>query len=628
MKTWKVIFSFFFSLGLIVFLFVSVSFSGDLLRNKSVFTASLAEIKPKTIEVIEPTPEPEELLMEEEVLPSIVVYSKQDQIDDILEKIDILQRQINELKALEETEKEEILVDKEEQIEKEVVKDEPKIEVIIAQNVNDDIGGSIMFPKIVISEVQIGSETDSKQEFVELFNPNNYEVELSGWYLQRKTKTGSSFSSFASSNLFSGKKISAKGYFLIARDDASFPRHITVTSALTEDNSLVLKDPNGDIMDKLGFGEASEFETMATVNPPAGLSIGRKFVGEDEADTNNNLADFEVTVPTPTAQNAIYIEEPAPEPTPEPAEPVVETPLENILISQVQTQGVTVKDEFVELQNPNDVEVDLTGFVLKKKTASGTESNLVSAGSFVGMIPIRGYFLIAPQDNEDGTKNYTGLVEPNLRYSGQSFSVASGNTILLYDASEILMDEYITSDGSESEEEEPEEVPPLDPPPSDPPSDPPVDPPTPPEAKVIINEIAWMGTTESANNEWMELLNVGEGIVDLSGWTLASADGTPLISLSGSIDVGGFYLLERTNDDSVPDAIADNIYTGSLGNSGEYLQLKDATGNIKDEIDCTGGWCAGDNETKQTMQRKDPLSSGNDVTNWQTSEDVGGSPKF
>lgn len=93
----------------------------------------------------------------------------------------------------------------------------------------------------------------------------------------------------------------------------------------------------------------------------------------------------------------------------------------------------------------------------------------------------------------------------------------------------------------------------------------------PPQA-VVINEIAWMGTTTSANDEWIELLNTTAAPVDLTGWTLAADDGTPSISLSGSIPAGATYLLERTDDTTVPGVAADLIHTaGALGNDGENL---------------------------------------------------------
>lgn len=120
---------------------------------------------------------------------------------------------------------------------------------------------------------------------------------------------------------------------------------------------------------------------------------------------------------------------------------------------------------------------------------------------------------------------------------------------------------------------------------------------------ITINEVAWMGTEVSYNDEWIELKNNTQEEINLDGWKLMADDGSPEISLAGKISSTGFYLLERTDDDSNPNKIADLIYTGALSNSGENLRLYDKSGKIIDEILCQDGWTGGDNETKETMKR-------------------------
>jgi cysteine-rich repeat protein len=137
---------------------------------------------------------------------------------------------------------------------------------------------------------------------------------------------------------------------------------------------------------------------------------------------------------------------------------------------------------------------------------------------------------------------------------------------------------------------------------------------------VVINEVAWMGTTVSANNEWIELRNLASSDINLDGWTLKAVDGSPQISLSGQIAASGYYLLERTDDNTVPSESADLIYIGALGNNGENLILKDNDENTVDQIDAATAWPAGDNTTKQTMERTD-------AGGWQNSAANGGTPK-
>lgn len=240
--------------------------------------------------------------------PPPITLSPQDQLDDILEQMDILQHEMDALLA-----------------------DGNDNPIVIAfQPINTppptppspptggepgggdggggtSSGGSQYFPKILISEVQVGGVGDDKQEFVELYNPNDTDIDLTGWYLQRKTASGQTWSTYAPNNLFS-KKISAKGYFLIARAGYySWLADVFVDKPITNDNSFVLKNPNGEISDKLGFGNAQDPELLAAVSPEAGQSVGRKVLADGtEADTDINLYDFELQNLTPKAKNTAY----------------------------------------------------------------------------------------------------------------------------------------------------------------------------------------------------------------------------------------------------------------------------------------------------------------------------------
>ena len=101
---------------------------------------------------------------------------------------------------------------------------------------------------------------------------------------------------------------------------------------------------------------------------------------------------------------------------------------------------------------------------------------------------------------------------------------------------------------------------------------------------VVINEVAWMGTAASAQDEWIELANNTDQDIDLNGWTLAAADGTPSIALTGTIPANGYYLLERTDDTTVSNIPAD--WTGSFGsglsNNGEVLVLRNDVNVVVD----------------------------------------------
>lgn len=122
------------------------------------------------------------------------------------------------------------------------------------------------------------------------------------------------------------------------------------------------------------------------------------------------------------------------------------------------------------------------------------------------------------------------------------------------------------------------------------------------EAAILINEVAWMGNSVSANDEWIELYNNGGVSVSLDGWTLS--DGMSLeIKLAGTVGAGQYAVLERTDDNSAA-GTAFLIYTGALTNTGATLKLKRADSSLEDQVAGGEDWenIGGDNTTKETAQ--------------------------
>jgi len=289
-------------------------------------------------------------------------------------------------------------------------------------------------PEILITETYIGSENNQKDDFVELYNPNLDIVDLTDYYIQRKTEGSQDFSTYVPHELLSSKMINPNSYFLIANASSSFATSadILTTYPLTENNVLVLKDQHQDIINQ-----------VSTNAPLTGKSYGRKW----SSTTLTYANDFEAQIPTPKTQN-----------------------------------------QNSEIENS--------------------------------------------ENEEDDTGEFT--------------------------------------------------------------------------PGVVINEIAWTGTKANASDEWIELYNNATSSVNLTGWRLITPDGgLEILFPTSTIAANDFYLLERTDDNTISDTAADLIYTGSLGNDGEILELRDANNVLIEKIDCSNGWPAGDNTTKQTMERID-----------------------
>jgi hypothetical protein len=162
---------------------------------------------------------------------------------------------------------------------------------------------------------------------------------------------------------------------------------------------------------------------------------------------------------------------------------------------------------------------------------------------------------------------------------------------------------------------------------------------------IVINEIAWMGTS-TQYDEWIELYNASNDKINLNDWKILTPtqDNANLVLFtiddkcaSSILDSGGFFLIKRItpNDtsDTVSDKKADCIgsFGGSgLSNTGERLELYDGpSGNLIDFIALNQdkSWPAGDSTTKQTMERKNSSVAGDDASNWQSSQNPGGTPK-
>ncbi len=150
---------------------------------------------------------------------------------------------------------------------------------------------------------------------------------------------------------------------------------------------------------------------------------------------------------------------------------------------------------------------------------------------------------------------------------------------------------------------------------------------------IVINEVGWMGTAASTTDEWIELYNPTNLDCNLNGWTLSAADGVPQIHLQGILTAQHYFLLERTDDQSIRDIPADQIYTGDLALNGESLILRDSLNTTIDTANGDGGlWPAGTNQPDRSMERLNPALPDTD-TAWVTNdgrtrngEDANGQP--
>ncbi len=170
---------------------------------------------------------------------------------------------------------------------------------------------------IVISEVQVSGEI-ANDEFIELYNLTSLEIDLKDWDIKKKTNNGTECNIL---NNIEGV-IPAGGYFLIVprancgdnKDEDCYKGSVeaddeyTTNNFLAKDNTVLLYDNEGKIIDKVRWGEAADFESEVLDNPQDNQSLERKITDGKIQDTDNNKNDFEIQV-SPNPQNSKVVNE-------------------------------------------------------------------------------------------------------------------------------------------------------------------------------------------------------------------------------------------------------------------------------------------------------------------------------
>lgn len=147
---------------------------------------------------------------------------------------------------------------------------------------------NLTYADVVINEVQL---SPTAERFLELYNTSDSSVDLTGWYMQRKTATTSSFGSLVSNPNFEGKTIGAHDYFVISRNPLSNSDIVLDSLTLTESNTIQIKNSSQEVVDKIGWGDGCD-------NPCASNPIDGKSI---ERDQDGSLL---IGTPTPGIQNS------------------------------------------------------------------------------------------------------------------------------------------------------------------------------------------------------------------------------------------------------------------------------------------------------------------------------------
>ena len=168
---------------------------------------------------------------------------------------------------------------------------------------------------IVISEVYGGggnANAKYKNDFIELYNPTDTDINIDGWKIEYASKAGS-FAGTSNFTILSGV-VKGNGYYLIQEAKGSAGTEELPDPDVKDgkiamggsDGKVRLVDSNAQVIDLVGVGAANEAEGNATAKGMGNtLSVQRKDNdGSNNGitngwDTNNNENDFYAKEPTP-----------------------------------------------------------------------------------------------------------------------------------------------------------------------------------------------------------------------------------------------------------------------------------------------------------------------------------------
>ncbi|MDO8557486.1 MAG: lamin tail domain-containing protein [Candidatus Jorgensenbacteria bacterium] len=296
---------------------------------------------------------------------------------------------------------------------------------------------------VIINEVAwMGDAVSAQREWIELKNISSAVIPIGGWQLFDKSRT-------IKTVIRNDAVLSAGGTFVLARQgkdknwtdgaDAAFSGTIN-----NSDEELTLFDAGCRPIDKvsaLPAWPAGNNETKATMERATDFSWYTSSIPGGTPKIQNSPRTI-VTAETSVAEEpesggASQQLQQTPE-APPPQSPS-ETPQQpaRVLISEVMAGMEGNADfDFIELYNAGDTQADLTGWTIKKKSSSGSESSFVAISRLEGKsIQPKKFFLLG---NETG---YTG--EPILDVVWpHSYSLAyTNNAVVIYNASGEKTDE-------------------------------------------------------------------------------------------------------------------------------------------------------------------------------------------
>ena len=373
---------------------------------------------------------------------------------------------------------------------------------------------------VVLNEI-VAKAADDGPDWLELHNRSDAAVDISGWSILDEGSAADEAFFFAA-----GTTIAAGGY-LVAEKDTDFAFGLGGTDALR------LHDATGALADSTSWVDG---------DAPAGTSWGR---------SPNATGPFQ-TLETVT-RGAANPGEANPPPPPPP-------PTGDLVINELVADAVDDGPDWIELYNPGDADVVMTGWTLGDSGVAEAERFAFAADSVVA------------------AREYAVLI----RGETFEFGLGGADSATLYGPDGEVVDTTSWSEGDAAQGtswgRSPNGSGPFQT----------LTPPTPGAENaggapigrpdVVFNEIA---ADAGDMPDWVELYNRGDAEADISGWSFSDdgtgVDHTYIFPEGTTIAAGGFHVVERETD-----------FPFGLGGA-DSVHLFDADGELVDEVEWADG---------------------------------------
>lgn len=471
--------------------------------------------------------------------------------------------------------------------------------------------GTISYP--IISEIQItGGAGQTADDFIELYNPLDSAINLKGYRLVKRTKTGAKDVNIKS--WVKDEFIPAKSFYLWANSNyASIPiiPDATTTAVISDDNGIAVRfgeADEGEIIDSLTWGEAKNIFAKSAVfsgNPAVGQSM--------EKNLSTGIFALQIN-PNPQnskSSNGLLKQSPAETSVEEKISPSESAPINrpaqsfyspsDVVINEIVPDPSDEDVEWIELYNNSGQKIDLNYWTIEDNTKKPKElSNLsIETDSYLVLNKEKEFkFSLNNEGDVIILKDFNGKIIDQLSYGSFDDGEISDNALKTSDPYSLarISDGYDTDNdlndfksttptkgianiiaiNRENKKQDKETH--LE--------------------EIIINEFLPNPTGEDSENEFIELKNLGSKEVNLSGWQISDSSKTVYTINSKDFSTttvagGGYFVVYRRQSKiALNNSGAENVsllsYSGVLIDSVEYNSL--AAENQSFSRDENGKW--------------------------------------